>query len=129
MSRGHKPGTDADQVGEHLTVRGLDLGPVRHLDDQIGAVGAGAVRALALAAVAGPADRAAVEVEQGGRARIYLEDHVPPAPAVAPVGAAERLELLPVNRGAAVPAMASLDPQRDLVGELRHDVLSSIVGA
>ena len=121
-----EPGAHADQVGEHLAVGGLDLGPVRHRDDQVRAVGAGAVRALALPAVAGPAHRAAVEVEQGGRARVHLEDHVTAAPAVSPVRAAERLELLPVNRGAAVPAVAGLHLQRDPVGELRHDVPLSL---
>ena len=117
---GHEPGAGTDEVGEHLTVRGLDLGPVRHRDDEIGAVGSGPVRALALPAVTGPADRTAVEVEQGRRARVHLEDHVTAAPAVAPVRAAERLELLPVDRGAAVAAVASLHLQRDPVGELRH---------
>jgi hypothetical protein len=124
--RGHEPGADADQVGEHLAVRGLDLGAARHRDDQVGAVGAGTVGALALPAVAGPAHRAAVVVEQGGRARVHLEDHVAAVPAVAPVGAAERLELLPVNRSAAVPAVTGLHSKRGPVGELRHDVPSLV---
>jgi hypothetical protein len=64
--RRDEPGADPDQVGENLTVGGLDLGPVRHRDDQVGGVGAGAIRALSLPAVAGPPDRPAVEVEQGG---------------------------------------------------------------
>ena len=119
---GHEAGADAEQVGQHLAAGGLDLGPVRHRDDQVGTVGAGAVGALALPAVGGPADRAAVEVEQGGRTRVHLQDHVAAAPAVAPVRAAQRLELLPVNRGAAVSAVAGLHPQRDPVGELRHGV-------
>jgi len=110
-----------DQVGEHLAVHGLHLGPVRHRDDQIGAVAPAAVRALALLSVAGPADRTAVEVEQGRRARVHLEDHVTAVAAVTPVRAAERLELLAVNRGAAVPTVASLHLQRDPVGELRHN--------
>ena len=121
---GDEPGAHANQVGEHLAVGRLDLGPVRHRDDQVRAVGAGAVGALALPAIAGPAHRPAVKVEQGGRARVHLEDHVTPAAPVTPVRAAERLELLPVNRGAAVPAVASLHLQRDPVGELRHDVSS-----
>jgi hypothetical protein len=63
-----------------------------------------------------------VEVEQRGRARVHHQDHVAAAAAVAAVGAAERLELLPVDRGAAVSAVARLHLQRDPVGELRHDV-------
>src|SRR4029077_7368457 len=104
--RRDEPGADSDHVGEYLTVGGLALVPVRHRDDQVGGVGAGAVRALSLPAVAGPANGPTVEVEQGGRARIHLEDHVPAAAAVAAVWAAQRLELLPVNRGAAVSAVA-----------------------
>src|ERR1700749_3086526 len=87
---GDEPGADADQVGEYLAVGRLDLGPVWHLDDEVRALGTGAVRALPLPAVTGPAHRAAVEVEQGGRARVHLEDYVAAAPAVAPVRAAQR---------------------------------------
>src|ERR1039458_5025740 len=118
---GYEPAAGADEIGEDLAVRGLHLGPVRHWDDQVGAVGAGPVRTLALLAVTGPADRAAVEVEQGRRARVHFEDHIPAVAAVAPVRAAERLELLAMNRGAAVPAVAGLHLQRDPVGELRHN--------
>src|SRR5438874_1684124 len=119
-ARRDEPGADPDQVGEYLAVSGLDLGPVRHRDDQVSGVGAGAVRALSRPAVAGPSNRPAVEVEQGGRAGIHLEDDVTAAAAVAAVRAAQRLELLPVNRGAAVSAVAGLHLQRDPVGELRH---------
>jgi len=52
--------------------------------------------------VAGLSKQAGVEVKQGGRAGIHLEDHVTAAPPVAAVWAAQRLELLTVNRGAAV---------------------------
>src|ERR1017187_3448723 len=118
---GYEPAAGADEIGEDLAVRGLHLGPVRHRDDQVGAVGAGPVRTLALLAVTGPADRAAVEVRQGRRARVHFEDHIPAVAAVAPVRAAERLELLAGNRGAALPAVAGLHLQRDPVGELRHN--------
>src|SRR5690348_18111821 len=63
--RRDEPGADPDQVGEYLAVGGLDLGPVRHRDNQVGGVGAGAVRALSRPAVAGPANRPAMEVEIG----------------------------------------------------------------
>jgi hypothetical protein len=61
-----------------------------------------------------------VKVQQGDRAAVHLEDHVPAAAAVAAVRAAERLELLPVHRGAAVPTVARLHAQGYLVCELRH---------
>ena len=54
----------------------------------------------------------AVEVEQRGHAGVHLEDHAAAAAAVAAVGAAERLELLPVDRGAAMAAVARLHVQR-----------------
>ena len=47
-------------------------------------------------------------------------DHVAAAAAVAAVRAAERLELLPVDRGAAVAAVAGGDVQHDAVDERRH---------
>ena len=59
------------------------------------------------------------------RTRVHLQDHVAAAAAVAAVRAAQRLELLPADGGAAVPAVARLHPQRDLVGELRHCFLPS----
>ncbi len=119
---GHEPGADTNQVGQHLAVGGLDLGPVRHRDDQVRAVGPGAVGALPLPTIAGPAHRATVEVQQGGRTRVHLEDHVAATTAVSAIRAAQRLELLPVNRGAAVSTVARLHLQRDPVGELRHDI-------
>ena len=42
-------GAGADQVGQHLAVRGLHHGAVRHLQDQVGAVGAVPVVARAAA--------------------------------------------------------------------------------
>src|SRR5215472_5397177 len=79
-----------------------------------------AVRAGALLAAGRPAQRAAVQVQQRGHAGIHLEDHVAAAASVAAVRPAQWLELLPVHRRATVPAIASLHPQRDVVGELGH---------
>jgi hypothetical protein len=78
------------------------------LDYQIFTGGAVAVRPFALTAVPGLPDRAAVKVEQRRAGRVDLEDHAAAAAAVAAVGAAQRYELLPVDRRAAVPAMAGL---------------------
>ena len=75
-------------------------------DHEVAALGAGAVGALAGPAVAGALVRMAVEVEQRRHARVDDEDDVAAAAAVAAVGAAERLELLAVDRGAAVAAVA-----------------------
>jgi hypothetical protein len=61
-----------------------------------------------------------VEVQQGGGARVHFQDHIAAAAAVPAIGAGQRLELLSPDRGAAVPAVARLHPQRYLVGELRH---------
>ena len=118
--RGHEPGPGADQVGEHLAVRRLDHGAVGDGHDQVRPVGAAAVRSRALLAVARAAHRPAVQVEQRGHARVHLENDVAAAASVAAVGAAERLELLPVHRRAAVPAVTRLHLDGDVVGKLGH---------
>ena len=50
-----------------------------------------------------------------------VDDDVAAVPAVAPVGAAERLELLPVHGRGAVAARAGLQVEHHVVDELRHD--------
>ena len=49
-----------------------------------------------------------MEVEQGGGACVHLEQDIPAAAAVASVGTTQGLELLPVDRGAAVTSVAGL---------------------
>ena len=110
----------ADQVGEHLAVLVKDDRAARDPDDLVVAGGAVPVRPLALMAVGRLADRPPVEVEQRGRGRVDLEDHAAAAAAVAAVRAAKRLEFLPVDRRAAMTAVASLHPEYSVVGEFRH---------
>src|SRR4029077_2660701 len=74
----------------------------------------------ALLAVARAARRPAVQVEQRGHAGVHLEDDVAAPATVAAVGPAERLELLPVHRRAAVTTSARLDCDGDVVSELGH---------
>src|ERR1019366_3850322 len=88
--------------------------------DQVSALGAAAVGARARLAAARAAHRPPVKVQQGGDAGVDLDDHVAAAAAVSAVGTAQRLELLPVNRGATVPAVACLDTQPGLISEFRH---------
>jgi hypothetical protein len=64
--------------------------------------------------------RAPVKVQQGHGARINLDDDIAAAAAIAAVRAAERLELLPVDRGAAVPAIAGAHVHLGPIGELCH---------
>ena len=112
-------GAGADQVGEHLA-RGVgDDGAVGDREHQVGAVGAVAVAAGAVAAVLGPALRAVVVVEQRGDVGVDPQDHRAAGAAVAAVGAAERLELLAVDRGDAVAAAPRGDVQRHPVDEGR----------
>src|SRR5258708_11536383 len=113
-----RPG--ADQVGEPVAVGGLHHSSARHIDRQVGALSAIAVRTGAGLAVARRAQRPAVEVEQRRGAGVDPEDDVAAPAPVAAVRAAERLELLPVNRGAAVAAAARLDLDHCLVSEFRH---------
>ena len=87
-----------DQVGQHLAVGVLDDGAVGHRQDQVVAVGAAAVAALAGLAAGGLPVRGVVVVEQRRGVRVDDQDDVAAATAVAAVGAAERLELLAVDR-------------------------------
>src|SRR5258706_13506069 len=118
--RGYELRPGSNQVGKHLAVAGLHHRSVRHIDDRVGAVRAGAARTRACLAVASPAQRPAVEVGQRRGAGVDPEDDVAAPAPIAAVRAAERLELLPVNRRAAVAAAARLDPDHGLISEFRH---------
>ena len=119
--RGDEARPGAHQVGDDVAVVGENHGPVRNLDYLIFSCGPVAVRTFALLAVSRLAHRAAMEVEQRRGACVHLEDHAAAPAAVAAVRAAERLELLPVDRCAAVPAVAGPHPQDGVISELRHD--------
>ncbi len=102
----HDAGAGADEVGDDPAVGRADDGAGGHAQDLVLAPGAVPVAALARLAVAGLLVRAVVEVEQRVHAGVDLEDDVAAVAAVAAVGAAEGLELLAVDRGHAVAAVA-----------------------
>ena len=82
--------------------------------------GAGAVVAHAEAAVAGGAVRRVVVRQQRRDLRVGDEHDVAAVTAVAAVGAGERLELLALDRHAAVAALAGAQVQRHPVDECDH---------
>src|SRR6185312_11386138 len=123
--RRDEPRAGADEVGEDLAVLAEHDRAAGDLDHLVLARAAVSVRALALVAVARLADRAPVEVKQRRRRGVDLQDHAAAAAPVAAVRAAERLELLPVHRRAAMAAVASLHPQHGMVSELRHVFIPS----
>ena len=119
-------GADADEVGEDLAVGGADDAcPAGTRSTRVLPAGAVPVAALAGPAVAGLLVRAVVEVQQRVHAGVDLEDDVAPVAAVAAVGPAERLELLAVDRGHAVPAVAGGDVDDHAVDESGHDRAAS----
>src|SRR5215475_6202923 len=73
--------------------------------------------------------RVVVKVEQGEHLGVHHERHVPAGAAVAPVRAAQRLELLPVHGRATVPTVAGGGMQHDAVHKRRHDLTSVHWGA
>jgi hypothetical protein len=75
------------------------------------------------AAAGGALVRAVVVVEQRGGVVVDDQDDVAAVPAVGAVRAAQGLELLAVDRAAAVPAVAGGDVQHDAVDERGHEVL------
>ncbi|GGU58538.1 hypothetical protein GCM10010211_24400 [Streptomyces albospinus] len=113
-------GALAHQVGQHLAVPVQHDRAVRDRQDQVLAVLALAVVARAGLAVGGLAVRVVVVVEEGGDVLVDDQDHVAAPAAVAAVGAAERLELLPVNGGTAVASVTRGDVQLDAVHEGGH---------
>ncbi len=113
-------GTRTDQVGQHLAVLGQHDGAVRDAELQIGTVGTVLVGPLALLAMGGRRVRAEVEVQQGVHTRVHDEDDVAAATAVAAVRSAQRLELLPVHGGTAVPAVTGGNVDHHPVDESGH---------
>ena len=111
------------EVGELVAVGGLHDGAERHGQLERLALVAGAVVAHAGTAVAARAVRAAVVRQQGRDLRVGDERDVAAVAAVAAVGAGERLELLALDRDAAVAAVAGAQVERHLVDECRHDSL------
>src|SRR5258708_30884177 len=118
--RGYELRPRSNQVGKHLAVAGLHHRSVRHIDDQVGAFSAAAVRTRACLAVARPAQRPTVEVEQRRGAGVDPEDDVAAPATIAAVRAAERLELLPGNRRVAVADAALLDTHHGLSNGCRQ---------
>ena len=110
----------AREVREDLTLAIEDHGAVGHGQDDVIPVSTVAIRALARLATRGALVRAVVEADEGGHAGVYDEDDIAATPAIAPVGTAEGLELLTVDRGAAVSAVASGGMQVDPVDEGGH---------
>ena len=106
------------QVGEHLARLGVGDDRSRR-DRKHDGLAARAVLEVALAwlAVGGLAHRLAVVLDERRQRVVDAQRDRPTLAAVAAVGAAERLELLAVDGGAAVPAVAGLDGQLDAVYE------------
>ena len=113
-----------DQVGKDRSVLVEHDGAVRHVEDQIVAIGAAAVIAHAGRPVTRLGMRPEVKIEQCVHLRVDDERHGPTVATVTTVGSAERLELLPMHRRTAVATIARSDVNRHPVDEPRHDVLS-----
>ena len=110
------------QVGEQgaLLVVGEDLGADGHLDDEVLAAGAGAVRAGAALAARGAEMLGVAEVDQRIEAGHRLEDDIAALAAVAAVGPAEFDELLAPEADRARSAGAGLHVDLGLVEEMHR---------
>jgi hypothetical protein len=111
--------TRLPEIGEQgLVVLGVDLGARRHLDDDVGAVRAGAVLAHAGRAVARLEVLLIAVVDQGVEVGDALRPYVAAAPAIAAVRPAELDELLAAEADRAVAAVARADVDLGLGEEL-----------
>src|SRR5262245_37972229 len=106
------------QVAQRLArVAVGDDGAQRDLQDQIGAAGAVAVRALAVSAALGMVVPPIVKIEEGRQLGSGLEPDTSAVPTVAAVGTTVRNELLATEADAAGASVAPLDEDIDLVDE------------
>ena len=103
---------------QRLIVLFEDLRARRHLQHHVGAAGAGAVLAHAVAALLGLEMLLVAVVDQRVQVRHALDDHVAALAAVAAVGPAELDELLPPEADGAVAAVARADIDLGLIEEL-----------
>ena len=117
---GFKTGARTDEVGEQPAVLVEHDGAVGNLDLEVGARGAVAVIACALLARWGVNMRVEVEVEQRVHLRVDDQNDAAATPAVTAVRSAERFELLAMDRGAAVTAVARPRVNDDAVDEPGH---------
>ncbi len=119
-------GARADQVGQQPAVLVQHDGAVGNLDLQVRAGRTVTVVAHPLLARRRGHVRAEMEVQQRVDLRVDDEDDAAAAAAVAPVGAAQRLELLAVNRCAAVAAGTRPRMYDDPIDESRHRAIPLI---
>ena len=117
---GDEAGAGTGQIGQHRAVVVEHHRAVRYAQHELGALATVAVTAGAGLAVAAALVRVEVEVQQGVHLRIDDEGDIATTAAVAAVRAAQRLELLPVHRGAAVSAVAGREVQHGPVDECCH---------
>ena len=101
---------------------------IRNRQHEVGTVRAAAMAARSGGTAAGLAVRLVVVVDERGDVLGDAQDHVAAMPAIATVGAAERLELLPMDRRDAMPAVATGDVQRHLVDEAGNGHRSILSG-
>src|SRR5699024_7422331 len=109
-----------DQVGDDLAVHVGDHGAIGIVENQVFAVCTSTVTTLTGGAVSCGAVGAAPVVQQRGALSVDLQDHVTTTATVGTVGAAERLEFLPVRGNTAVSAVPCPDMQSHFVDEVRH---------
>ena len=109
------------EIGERLA--GLDIGDDRavgHHEYDVGTIGTILVVTTTGLTIGGLASGQPVIVDEGGELRIDAHDHRPTVAAVATIGPTQRFELLPLDRGAAVAAVAGDGKDRGAVDEGRN---------
>ena len=108
-----------NEIGDQgLAVLVEDLGAGRHVQNHIGAFGAGPVLAHAMSALLRLEVLLVAVVEKRVEVRHAFEDHVAALAAVAAIGPSELDELLPAEADAPVPSVTGAHIDLGLVEEL-----------
>src|SRR5690606_25796092 len=117
---------DFGEIGDQrLAIVFEDLGADRDLEDDVGAIGAGAVLAHAMGAGAGLEMLLVAVVDQRVEPIDTFDDHVSAPSAIAAIGAAEFDEFLAPERDGTRPASARADIDLGLVEEF-HSFSSAL---
>jgi hypothetical protein len=116
----HKGLSGCHQVGEYFAVKTLDDRPGRDWHYEVRSTCTVAMAALSGLAMACAPVGVVMQIEQAVDTRVHKQDHVGTPAAIAAVGTAERFELLTMDGGTTVTAIATVGVDDHAIDEGGH---------